>query len=79
MSSVIDDLKTVAELLEKAVELVRQAAKESTLPSVSLRQSVGKEIVRIRLQLMLLRRGLTILRDLANGRKPRVRRKEKEG
>ena len=50
MTAVIDDLKAAAELLEKAAGLVREAAKDTSLPSVSLRQSVGKEIVRIRLQ-----------------------------
>jgi len=73
MTVVIDDLKTAGDLVEKAVGLVREAAQETSLPSVALRESVADQIVRIRLQLMLLRRGLTVLHDMANRRKPRAK------
>jgi hypothetical protein len=78
MSAVIDILKQAGELIERAAELLRQAATEPSLPSQALRQSAGKEIARIRLSLMLLRRNLTILHDSANHRKPRVKGREKE-
>ena len=72
MTSAIQHLKTAAELVEKAAELVREAARETPLPpSVAVRQSVGEQIVRIRLQLMLFRRDLTILHDAVNRRKRR--------
>lgn len=78
MSAVIDDLKTAADLVEKAAELVREATNETSLPSVALRQAVGEHIVRIKLQLMLLRRDLTSLHDMANGRKPRLPKELKD-
>jgi len=79
MSAVIDNLKTAAELLEKAAELVREAAKETSLPSVALRQSVGEQIRRIRLKLMLLRRDLSIVHGMANRSKLReTKKREKE-
>lgn len=72
MTAIIDDLKTAAELVQKAAALVREAAQESSLPSVAARQSVGEQIVRIRLQLTLLRRDLTILHATVNRRRPKA-------
>lgn len=71
MTTIVDDLKTDAELLEKAEELVRRAAKETFLPSQAVRLSVGAEVGRIRLQLFGLRRDLTVLRAAANRRTPK--------
>jgi hypothetical protein len=71
MATIADDLKTAADLVEKATELVREAAKETFLPSEAARRSVREEVVRIRLKLMLLRRDLTIVHETANRRKPR--------
>jgi len=73
MTAIADDLKTAAELIDKAVKLVHQAAKETYLPSEATRQSVREEVGRIRLKLFLLRRDLTILRSVANRRKPQRR------
>lgn len=67
----VDDLKAAAELIERAANLVREAAKVGSLSSEAARRSVCQEIVRIRLKLMLMRRDLTILHDAANRRKPR--------
>lgn len=71
MTATIEDLKAAAELLERAVELIREVAKETSLPSVAERRSMGEEIVKIRLKLMLMRRDLTLLHATANRRKPR--------
>ena len=79
MTGVIDELKTAAELIEKAAELVREATKETSLPSVAARQCVEEQTARIRLKLMLLRRDLTVLHGIANGRKPRRAGREAEG
>ncbi len=79
MAATIDDLKTAGDLVERAAELVHEAAKETSLPSVALRQSVGEQIARIRLKLMLLRGDVTILHNIVNRRKPRHTRKEAEG
>lgn len=69
--TVVSDLKTACELVEKAAESLHEAAKQTHLPSEAMRQSVREDIVRIRLKLMLLRRDLTILHATANRRKPR--------
>lgn len=69
--TVVSDLKTACEFVEKATESLREAAKQTYLPSEATRQSVREEIVRIRLKLMLLRHDLTILHATANRRKPR--------
>jgi hypothetical protein len=69
--TVVSDLKTACEFVEKAAESLREAAKETYLPSEAMRQCVREEIVRIRLKLMLLRRDLTLVHDTANRRKPR--------
>ena len=71
MIAIVEDLKTAAELVEKAVELLREAAKQSYLPSELTRQLVRQEISRIRVKLFVLRRDLTILRATANRRKPK--------
>lgn len=70
MMPIVDDLKTAAELMEKAAELVREAAKQN-LPSEAMRQSVREELGRIRLNLFALRRHLTSLHATANRRKPK--------
>ena len=71
MTAPIDDLRSAAELIDKASELLREAAKVSSLPSEAARQSVREQVMRIRLKLMLMRRDLTLLHDTANRRKPR--------
>ena len=76
MTEIVDDLKTASELVEKAAELLREAAKQSYLPSELTRQLVRQEVGRIRLKLFVLRRDLTILRATANRRKPRQTRHE---
>jgi hypothetical protein len=73
LTAIVNDLKTAAELLEKAAELLHEAAKQSDLPSEATRQSVREEIGRIRLKLFLLRRDLTMLHSAANRRKPQRR------
>lgn len=70
MTTIVDDLKTAAELLEKAEEPVRRAAKETFLSSQAVRLSVGAEVGRIRLQLFGLRR---FFRICATRRPRRVR------
>ena len=69
--TVVNDLKTAREFVEIAAQSLREAAKQTYLPSEAMRQSVREEIVRIRLKLMLLRRDLTILHATANRRKLR--------
>ena len=54
MTVTIDDLKIATELLEKAAELVHEAAKVKFLLSEAARRYVSEEIVRIRLKLMLM-------------------------
>jgi hypothetical protein len=71
MTAPVDDLRSAAELIDKASELLREAAKASSLPSEAARQSVRELVMRIRLKLMLMRRDLTLLHDTANRRKPR--------
>jgi hypothetical protein len=71
MTAIVDDLKTAAELIEKAADLVHQAAKETYLPSEAARQSVRLAMGLIRLKLFPLRRDLALLRATANRRKPR--------
>ena len=71
MAAPIDDLRSAVELIDKASESLREAAKVSSLPSEAARQSVREQVMRIRLKLMLMRRDLTILHATANRRKPR--------
>jgi len=71
MGAIVNDLKTAVELVEKAADLLHEAAKETYLPSEAARQSVREEIERIRFKLFLLRRDLTIVRATANRRKPK--------
>jgi hypothetical protein len=72
MTELIEDLKSAAELLERARELVGKAAKVAFLPSEAERGAVRDEIVRIRLKLMLLRSDINKLHATANRGKPRV-------
>lgn len=76
MTVTIDDLRTGAELIDKAAELLRQAAQVTSLPSEAARQSVREQVMRIRLKLMLMRRDLTILHEAANRRKPKTSKKQ---
>lgn len=71
MTAIIEGLKTAAELVQKAADVIREAAKETCLPSEAARQSVREQVMRIRLKLTLMRRDLTILHAAANRRKPR--------
>jgi hypothetical protein len=65
-----DELKTAGELIERAAELVQEAAKQTYLPSEAMRQTVREETRRLRFKLFMLRRALTMLRTTANRRKP---------
>jgi hypothetical protein len=78
MTAAIEDLKTAAELVEKATEVVREAARETSLPSEASRRFVREQVMRIRLKMMLIRRDLTILHEMANRRKPRGKGQESQ-
>ena len=77
--TVVSDLKTACEFLEKAAESLRRAAKETYLPTEAMRQSVREEIMRIRLKLMLVRRDINLLHATAKRRRPPPQRESKLG
>jgi len=66
---IVDSLKAASELLEKASQLLGEAAKETYLPSEFTRASVRAELAKIRFQLYMVSRNVTILRAVANRRK----------
>jgi len=68
----ITALKIVTELLEKASELLTHAAEGADAPlgNEAARQAVREELARIRLNMSMLSRHATVLRALANRRKP---------
>lgn len=78
MTAAIYDLEAGAELIDKAAELLRQAAQVTSLPSEAARRSVREQVMRIRLKLMLMRRDLTILHVTANRRRPKTSKKQEQ-
>lgn len=67
---ILDSLKAASELVQKAAEILREAAKDPSLPSESARRSVREELDRIRFHMAMVSRNATILRAVANRRKP---------
>lgn len=67
---IVESLKAARELVQKASEMLGEAAEEVSLPSESARRAVRDELERIRFHMAMLSRNATILRAVANRRKP---------
>jgi hypothetical protein len=74
---IVEALKAARELVQKASELLGEAAKEEFLPSESARRAVRDELERIRFHMAMLSRNATILRAVANRRKPLLAKEPK--
>ena len=76
--AIVDSLKVAGELVQKASELLGEAAKETYLPNESARDATRTELARIRFHMSMLSRNATILRAVANRRKPPGQRNGQE-
>ena|SRR5713226_1942954 len=74
---IVDSLKTARERVEEASRLLGEAAKETYLPSEFARQSVRAELAKIRFHMSMLSRSATVLRAVANRRKPPLQQERK--
>jgi hypothetical protein len=74
---ILDSLKAAKELVQRASEMLGDAAKEVSLPSESARRSIRDELDRIRFHMAMLSRNATILRAVANRRKPTLAKEPK--
>jgi hypothetical protein len=65
-----NQLKTASELSSQASDLVRDCSKTDIKVSDIVRESMTDEIRRIRLNLSLMRRDLTVIAGMVNRKRP---------
>jgi hypothetical protein len=63
-------LKTAADLVQQASDLLRDCSETKVAASDALREKLNAEILRIKLTTSLMRRDLTVIAGMVNWKRP---------